>query len=169
MAAPFAMISKIFYQKNSPKSNIFCEVFARCGNNIVYITFGGGAVEENKRGGAWLRSILWVAGGVIIALAVRGRVGGIILPLALAYVGARAVRPLSRMLCKASRANEKAVGALLAVVLCGVGVYAVSAVSVKLGEELWSLVDELPRFVDSVLELVQRISASIPWKKTDGG
>ena len=126
-------------------------------------------MEENKRGGAWLRSILWVAGGVIIALAVRGRVGGIILPLALAYVGARAVRPLSRMLCKASRANEKAVGALLAVVLCGVGVYAVSAVSVKLGEELWSLVDELPRFVDSVLELVQRISDSIPWKKTDGG
>ena len=44
-----------------------------------------------------------------------------------------------------------------------------SALSVKLGGELWSLVDELPRFVDSVLELVRWLSDAIPWRKTEGG
>ena len=169
MAAPFATISKIFYQKNSTKSNIFCEVFAERGNNIVYITLGGCVVGENRRGEKWFLKILCVAGGIMIALALRGRVAGMILPLALAYVSARAVRPLVKLLGRVSSSGEKAIGALIAIVLCGGGVYAVSALSVKLGGELWSLVDELPRFVDSVLELVRRLSDAIPWRKTEDG
>ena len=124
---------------------------------------------ENRRGEKWFLKILCVAGGIMIALALRGRVAGMILPLALAYVSARAVRPLVKLLGRVSSSGEKAIGALIAIVLCGGGVYAVSALSVKLGGELWSLVDELPRFVDSVLELVRRLSDAIPWRKTEDG
>ncbi len=126
-------------------------------------------MEENRRGEKWFLKILCVAGGIIIALALRGKVAGMILPLALAYVGARAVRPLVKLLGRVSSSGEKAIGALLAVVLCGGGVYAVSVLSVKLGEELWSLVDELPRFVDRILELVRKVSDAIPWRKTEDG
>lgn len=119
--------------------------------------------------GAWVKWILCVAAGIIVGFAVRGRIAGIVLPLTLAYVGARAVRPFAKMLARACHTSEKTVGAVLSVMICGGVVYFASALSVRLGEELWSLADDLPRLVERVPELSGRLADAIPWRKTDGG
>ena len=159
--------SLIFYQKNSAKSNIFCEVFAMRGNNIVYIKRERGGRMERR--GAWLKLTLCVAAGIIVAFTVRGRIGEILLPLILAYVGATAVRPVAKGISKLGHMNEKIAGAVLSVLICGGGIYGASFVSVRLGEELWRLADDIPQLVERVIELVRRLSEALPLGKTDNG
>ena len=111
-----------------------------------------------------VRLALWVAVGIIIAGLVRGRIAGVLVPLVIAYVGARIVRPTARVLSRACHVSEKVGGAIFAVIICGGARYIVTALSGRLIDQLWQVVEKLPEYADRAVELISKAYNAIPFK-----
>ncbi len=113
---------------------------------------------------SWIRIALCVAAGVIIAGVVRGNIAGVIVPLTIAYVAARIVRPTARFLSRACHVSEKVGGAVFAVIICGAAIYGITILSGRLVDQLWRMVEDLPRYADRTLELIGKVYDAVPFK-----
>lgn len=118
---------------------------------------------EQKNIAEYLKIALCIAAGILIAWAAKGKILGIILPLTLAYVGAKIAAPQAKFLSRACHINPKVGGAIYALFICGVGVYIVVALSHKLIDELWSILEKLPTYAENAVGLVENIIHKLPF------
>ena len=113
--------------------------------------------------------ILCVAVGTLLAGALSGKIGGIIAPVFVAYLLARVARPSAVFLSRLLRVDVKVGGAVYAIILCGVTVSLLVSLSHRLADQLGSVIEDLPRYADGAVEIVNGLSEKIPLLKKGGG
>lgn len=112
------------------------------------------------------RNILWiavaVAGGIILAGALRGVLIPSLLPFAVAYVAARIVRPLGLRLSSACHVSERVGCAAFAVVLCASAVYFLVYASGRVVGFAEGLISRLPELAERVSEIAEALGERFP-------
>ena len=137
------------------------EVCAQIGHTIFRKECKGGGAMEKGRGEIW-RWMLAVAAGMWIAGKVGDSLGIALLPPVAAYLLARLAAPSADAVSHAFHMKRKVGGAVYAVVLCLLIVWFAALLSGKLISELWSLLGELPEYVERTLDLFREISEKLP-------
>lgn len=125
----------------------------------------------NKNGIGWQSCILIIicaALGFVFAGVISKSFIGILIPLLLAYVAARIVRPSALFISRACHVNEKAGGAVYAVIVAAGFFYLITVLSGKLIGQLWSLMGNLPHYAEEVVGIFGRLYEKLPFKLNAG-
>ncbi|MBE6617738.1 MAG: AI-2E family transporter [Ruminococcaceae bacterium] len=124
-------------------------------------------MDSTNKNPLWI--VFYVAAGVIAAGLLGGKIGGIVVPLLVAYLLARIARPSALVISRACHVDVKVGGAVYAIVLCGAVVYLLISISGRLTDQLGALVERLPEYADDAGEMVNGLAEKIPFLKKDGG